>query len=41
MIPFQDEGDEREKPLVSLFGDEPEEAPKNDLEYFQNLDNDI
>ena len=28
MIPFQDEGDEREKPLISLFADEPEEAPK-------------
>ena len=28
MIPFQDEGDEREKPSISLFADEPEEAPK-------------
>ena len=28
MIPFQDEGDEREKPSLSLFADEPEETPK-------------
>ena len=41
MIPFQDEGDEREKPLISLFADEPEEAPKNELKQFQSLDKDI